>query len=114
MTLTKGQHEMKKFLIVMVMLTTPQVSMAEDSRFDVCKSYGAYASSVMNARQTGMPATALYERAANPELGDDLSKMMNTVIGLAYSRPLFHTLRHQQRIISEFESDIVVSCMGGK
>lgn len=105
---------MKKLALTVILIAASQSVLAEPSKFDMCKTYGAYAKTVMQARQSSMPATLLYERASNPELGDAVSSAMNMFIGLAYSKPAFSTDKYKKRAISEFESDIVVSCMNRK
>jgi hypothetical protein len=105
---------MKELALAAILMAVSQSALAEPSKFDMCKTYGAYAKSVMQARQSNMPATLLYERASNPELGDTVSGAMNMFISLAYSKPAFSTDKYKQRAIAEFESDIVVSCMNRK
>ena len=95
---------MKKLLTAIAILSTSFIAQAEESKGMSCKDISEFAGSVMQIRQQGTPMSDLYERANG-------SKVIESLIILAYEVPKFSTAEYKQREVNKFKNEFFLTCV---
>lgn len=95
---------MKKLLTAIALLSTSFIAQAEESKGMSCKEISEFAGSIMQARQQGTPMSDLYDIANG-------SKVIESLIILAYEVPKFNTAEYKQREVSKFKNELFLACV---
>lgn len=95
---------MKKLLTALAILSTSFIAQAEESKFMNCKEISEFAGSIMQVRQQGTPMSDLYDIANG-------SKVIESLIILAYEVPKFNTEEYKQREVNKFKNEFFLTCV---
>lgn len=77
---------------------------------DLCESIESMASSIMEARQAGVPASKLVG-IINQDMSKELAELGISIVKAAYSKPHYSTESYQQRETTDFANEWYLACL---
>ena len=95
-----------KTIITLLTVITLACSGSALAAEDICKTYEARATSIMEAKQSGVPLSAAMERYRP----DPLFKTLKKIILRAYGYARLEDPKAQQRVVADFANDIALDC----
>ena len=93
--------------LILAALFLPALALAEETDFEICQSYSAYAESVMESSQLGVDMAKTYELVKDDPL-------MSGIVIDAYSSPQYTGENFQKRRIASFKSDWFLTCINAR
>ena len=108
---------MKKIIALMVTILFASSVNAEGDKAEnmaLCMQFNDVAKGIMQHRQNGVELSTLLKGMTNPSDSEEQSKAVDmavTIIKAAYDTPRFRTHDAQQRAITEFANDVLLTCM---
>lgn len=102
---------MKNTLIAacLSLATLPAMAEEETTYYDVCLALGYLANQVMEARQIGVPVDQAL--GVLNEEDEVLLGIMQEIVLNAYQVPRFSGEDYQQRAITEYKNEVIVTCL---
>jgi len=100
---------MKLTTILLAAALMSSACYAEAEEMATCSDIASLAGAVMKNRQTGVEMAVVLELVSKSTVSDIATPMVIA----AYEKPRFGTTEYQQRSISDFKNEIMLSCVKG-
>lgn len=80
----------------------------QNELFELCTAMRTAAGATMRSRQLGIPKETLKGLAVQQP---DIASMVNSMVEMAYDRPVATSEMQKQRMVKQFEQEAFVTCM---
>ena len=96
-----------------LILTALMIPLLAQARPDTCLNIKNVASTIMNARQTGVDAQVVVDKLGKEVKEEWLYRAHMHIVIDAYQRPVYETDLYRKRIISAFANKYYIACWKG-